>query len=171
MYKPYGSKLYEIKTRREKIANELLINAVSSETSEFDFNFIDMKREFFMTYLPFIMIKTSKNRMAAASKRASSFESFISRADYAFITAKPRVVNTKFTAPSTDNDYGDEEEESGTTDNVANATTTTAPINNKPVNDSSSTAATVGDIIKTRKGLYTYEDLSCLNIIAPNERF
>lgn len=113
--------------------------------------------------------------MVAANKRASSFESYISRADYAFITAKPRVVNTKFTAPSTDNDYGDEEDESGTT---ATTSTAAATINSKPdrpvvsgtSNDSSTTAA-LGDIIKMRKGLYTYEDLSCLNIIVPNERF
>lgn len=159
----------------------MLINAISSETNDFDFNFIDMKRDFFTTYLPFYVIKSVKlglNRAAQGGvmvgKKIPSLENYTSRADYAFISAKPKVVNTKFTAPSTDNDYGDDEESNDA-------------MHAKAVNSKESFGSTVGisakcatnltadssanDMIKLKKGVYMYEDLSCLNIIVPNERF
>lgn len=150
---------------------------MSSDTCELDFNFIDLKREFFTTYLPYILIKATKmaasNRGGGGVNRTASLESYISRADYAFISAKPRVANCKFTAPTTENDYVDDED---STDLPLISNTEVAISAPNTSNDSSTAAVATtvscnSDMVKLKKGIYMYEDLSCLNIIVPNERF
>jgi polysaccharide pyruvyl transferase WcaK-like protein len=87
------------------------MNVIACESSEFDFNLIDMKREFFTTYLPYILIRASKSTNRLPQLQLNNY---ITRADYAILAAKPRPVNTKFSAQTNENDYVDEEEEETT---------------------------------------------------------
>ena len=164
LYKPFGTKLNETKLRREKIANELLMNVIACESSEFDFNLVDMKREFFTTYLPYILIRASKSTNRLPQLQLNNY---ISRADYAILAAKPRPVNTKFSAQTNENDYVDEEEEETTISATTKAAseqpqsqTQRQPQQQTQVKQQAQkTTTNNSEKPITKKGTYLYDDL------------
>lgn len=159
LYKPFGTKLNETKLRREKIANELLMNVIACESSEFDFNLVDMKREFFTTYLPYILIRASKSTNRLPQLQLNNY---ISRADYAILAAKPRPVNTKFSAQTNENDYVDEEEEETTNSSTTKAQSQTQrqPQQQTQVKQQAQKTTTNNSEKQImKKGTYLYDDL------------
>jgi hypothetical protein len=97
LYKPFNSKMNELKQKRKRLAKELILS------NEYDDPYLiqyltDTHKEFFINYLPYFVMKSQ-----LTNKRLHDPQNLL--------FAKYKVINSKFSAgQSNENDFADENE-------------------------------------------------------------
>lgn len=152
LYKPFHTKINETKLKRKKIAKDLIMS--NQDHTHMLRYLIDLNKEFFITFLPFI--KTMKisqqhqgNFGVPSNKQRSKFHlnlNTISRQDYYFMFSTLKPVNTKISNQCSENDMPDLDDYDDTQN----------PLNQNTQNTNEVSA----------NGNYTYENV--LNIIDEN---